>query len=411
MSSKESIDTLVSQVFTPASPVREADLFAGRIDQIRKVVDAINQHGQHAVIFGERGVGKTSLSNILATRLRAGGTDVLAPKVTCESSDTYASLWRKVLSEIDLIKKRSVIGFQMSVFEETKTAAEVVGENPTPDDIRRILTLLGSDRLLYVVVDEFDRMTDVVAKRAIADTIKAFSDHATPATIIVVGVSDSINSLIDEHESIERCLVQIQMPRMSPDESAEILTTGARRLGIVFSTDAVFQIVGLSQGLPHYTHLLALHAVRACIDDNAEEILPAHVETAIQKSVQNAQQSLRSSYYKAVTSPRKDALHGQVLLACALAKPDQFGYFTASDVRGPLNRITAKTYNFDGYAKHLREFCDEDRGNVLMRTGVKHKFRFRFHNPLMQPLVIMQGLVDKRIESDTLEKILMDRGD
>src|ERR1700675_1362417 len=107
MSDKKALlDFRVSQVFTPASPVREADLFAGRIDQIRKVVDAINQPGQHAIIFGERGVGKTSLSNILATKLRSAGSAVgiLAPKVTCESSDTYVSLWRKVLSEIDLIK-------------------------------------------------------------------------------------------------------------------------------------------------------------------------------------------------------------------------------------------------------------------------------------------------------------------
>lgn len=407
-----SLDVLVSQVFTPASPVREADLFAGRIDQIRKVVDAINQVGQHAVIFGERGVGKTSLSNILATKLSAGGTEVLAPKVTCESQDNYASLWRKVLSEIDLIAKRSTIGFQMSVFEETKTAAEVVGDNPSPDDIRRLLTLLGGDRLLYIVIDEFDRITDQMTKRALADTIKAFSDHAVPTTIIVVGVSDSIDTLIEEHESIERCLVQIPMPRMSQDESSQILSTGSKRLGLVFTPDAIDRIVGLSQGLPHYTHLLALHAVRAFIDapTTSLEVHSTHIDTAIKKSVENAQQSLKSIYYKAVTSPRKDALHGYVLLACALATPDQFGYFTAGDVRLPLNKITGKAYDFAGYAKHLREFCAEERGDILLRTGVKHRYRFRFRNPLMQPLVIMQGLVDRRVSAATLEEILLERG-
>ena len=412
MSDKQrKLDTQVSQVFTPASPVREADLFAGRIEQIRKVVDAINQQGQHAVIFGERGVGKTSLSNILATRLRADGTEVLAPKITCESSDTYATLWRKVLSEIDLIKKKSLIGFQMSVFEETKTAADVVGDNPTPDDIRRLLTLLGGDRLLYVVIDEFDRISDVSTKRALADTIKAFSDHAVPTTIVVVGVSDTIDALIQEHESIERCLVQIPMPRMSPDESSQILTTGAKKLGIVFSPDSIREIVGLSQGLPHYTHLLALHSVRACIDSNDSEVLPTHVETAIHKAVEDAQQSLKSTYYRAVTSPRKDALYGHVLLACALAEPDQFGYFTAGDVRDPLSRITGKKYDFDGYAKHMREFCTSiERGEVLLRTGVKHKYRFRFRNPLMQPLVIMQGLVDRRIDRAKLEEVIGHRG-
>lgn len=408
---RSDVDVLVSQVFTPASPVREVDLFAGRRDQIRKAMDAINQQGQHAVIFGERGVGKTSLANFLATRLRDAGTgsEVLAPKINCDSSDTYVSLWRKVLSEIDLIKKKSVIGFQMSVFEETKTAADVVGDAPTPDDIRRIVTLLGSDRILIVVIDEFDRLTDPTAKRALADTIKSFSDHAVPATIIVVGVSDSVDALIEEHESIERCLAQIPMPRMSPDEIAQILATGGRRLKTAFSPAATEQIVGLSQGLPHYTHMLALYSVRASIDRESDEVISADVDEAIKKSVENAQQSLKSTYYRAVTSPRKDAIHEHVLLACALAKPDQFGYFTAGDVRGPLNRVTQRSYGFGAYAKHLREFCSEARGKILFRTGVKHKFRFRFRNPLMQPLVIMQGLVDKRIDNRTLEQILRDQ--
>ncbi len=292
--------------------------------------------------------------------------DILAPKVTCESSDTYITLWKKVLSEIDLIKKRSVIGFQMTVFEETKTAAEVVGEDPTPDDIRRLLTLVGGDRLLYIVIDEFDRIVDSATKRALADTIKAFSDHAVPTTIIVVGVSDSIDALIEEHESIERCLVQIPMPRMSLDESAQILTTGGKKLGIVFSPAAIDQIVGLSQGLPHYTHLLALHAVRACIDNNDLEVSAEHVDAAIQKAVDDAQQSLKAAYYKAVSSPRKDALHGYVLLACALAEPDQFGYFAAGDVRDPLNRITGSITSMPVTPSTCGNSANPERGEVLL---------------------------------------------
>src|SRR5665213_2339923 len=234
-------------------------------------------------------------------------------------------------------------------------------------------------------------------------SIRASTLSDTPTTIIVVGVSDSVDALIEQHESIERCLVQIPMPRMSQDESAQILTAGGKKLGIVFSPDAIDQIVGLSQGFPHYTHLLALHSVRACIDHDDSEVLPYHVDLAIRKAVEDAQQSLKSAYYKAVSSPRKDALHAYVLLACALAEPDLFGYFAAGDVRDPLDRITGKPHDFGAYAKHLRDFCGDDRGEVLLRTGVPHKYRFRFRNPLMQPLVIMQGLLDKRIDRTKVE--------
>ena len=57
----------VSKVFTPGAPVSENDLFAGRRGEINKVFDAINQVGQHAVIYGDSGVGKTSLAKILAS--------------------------------------------------------------------------------------------------------------------------------------------------------------------------------------------------------------------------------------------------------------------------------------------------------------------------------------------------------
>ena len=60
----------IGQLFTPATPINKRDLFAGRLEQAGKVVDVICQRGQHAIVYGERGVGKTSMSNVLASFLR-----------------------------------------------------------------------------------------------------------------------------------------------------------------------------------------------------------------------------------------------------------------------------------------------------------------------------------------------------
>jgi replication-associated recombination protein RarA len=62
--------------FTPNVPVSENDLFAARIEEVRRVCDAINQRGQHAVVYGERGVGKTSLANILQFRIKSASRDI-----------------------------------------------------------------------------------------------------------------------------------------------------------------------------------------------------------------------------------------------------------------------------------------------------------------------------------------------
>ncbi len=75
----------VGRVFSPAAPIDERALFAGRRRQLRAVIDAISQRGQHAIIYGERGVGKTSLGNVLSEFLTGAQRLVLAPRINCDS--------------------------------------------------------------------------------------------------------------------------------------------------------------------------------------------------------------------------------------------------------------------------------------------------------------------------------------
>lgn len=393
------------QIFTPSIPVGDKDTFAGREAEIIRAVDAINQRGRHAVIYGERGVGKTSLANILATKLRST-VPIIAPRVNCDSTDTFSRLWKKVFAEVDLLKKkRQAPGFQLTIYEETVAASEVVGDEITPGDIRRLLVLLGTDKMVILIFDEFDRLDDLGARRAMADTIKALADHDVEATIVLVGVADSVEELIAEHKSIERGIEQIKMPRMNRDEVIELLSKGLSRLQMTITAQAQRRIVLLCQGLPHYAHLLALQATRTALAERSMAVEERHVSRAIQRAFEASQQSLQSDLKKATTSPQKGKhLYSEVLLACALAKADQFGFFYAADVKEPLTRIMKKPYFEPSFVKHLKDFCEPSRGPVLQRVGVKHKFQYRFVNPLMQPLVIMKGVVDKRISEATLEE-------
>jgi Cdc6-like AAA superfamily ATPase len=401
----QDIALLAGTVFTPTIPVSEHSIFAGRTDEIRRVLDVINQRGRHAVIYGERGVGKTSLANIISTKIRSG-REVVAPRVNCDGTDSFTTLWKKIFSEVDLLKKkRQAPGFQMSVFEETVKAADVVGGNVTPDEVRRLLTLLGEEKLIILIFDEFDRIQDLDTRRAMADTIKALSDHDVEATIIIVGVGDSVDEIIAEHRSIERALDQIQMPRMRREEVFELLRNGVGRLTMGITHQAQLRIALLSQGLPHYAHLLALHAVRTALDSGTATVEVKHVTAAIGKAVAGSQRSLLSDLQKATTSPQKGKhWYSEVLLACALAKTDEFGFFYAADVRGPLSMIMRKSVDIPSFAKHLNDFCHTNKGPVLQKLGVRHKFRYRFINPLLQPLVIMKGIVDRRISEEALDE-------
>src|SRR5438876_8317995 len=106
----------VGGVFTPATPVNEEALFAGRWKQVTKVIDAINQPGQHAIIYGERGVGKTSLANVLSSKLVSrSGVQALAPRINCTVNDTFSGLWRSVLSQITFAINQPSAGFKSEI--------------------------------------------------------------------------------------------------------------------------------------------------------------------------------------------------------------------------------------------------------------------------------------------------------
>ena len=274
----------------------------------------------------------------------------------------------------------------------------------TSNRVRRVLSSLSKGTLLAIILDEFDRLHDAQARSMFADTVKMLSDHAVPATLIIVGVADTVDGLLTEHQSIERALVQIHMPRMSNEELGEIIDKGLSKLAMKIDPAVKERITLLSRGLPHYTHALTLHAVRTALDGGRRTIEMRHLDKAIHKALDEAQQSTKGAYHKAVMSQRKDNLYTEVLLACALAETDEMGYFAPASLREPMRRIMERPYEIANYIQHLNSFCKEERGRILECTGMPRRYRYRFRNPLMQPFVTLQGFASGLLDRSLLEE-------
>ncbi|MGB9303997.1 MAG: AAA family ATPase, partial [Mycobacterium sp.] len=150
----------LNKVFTPSTPVNSRSAFSGRIDQIMQITSAVVQPGRHVILYGERGVGKTSLANILSDLLvrTEDAYRNFAVRVNCSVSDDFRSIWTKIFFELDINFK--------SYYPDYET--------PNPDQVRRILSLV--DPYMVIVIDEYDRVDDDEALSLMADTIKALSD-------------------------------------------------------------------------------------------------------------------------------------------------------------------------------------------------------------------------------------------
>ncbi|WP_054657241.1 hypothetical protein, partial [Stenotrophomonas pictorum] len=266
-----------------------------------------------------------------------------------------------------------------------------------PDDVRRVLAQLSAVRPVLIVLDEFDRIESKSVQALVADTIKGLSDFGVSASILLIGVAESISELIEGHLSIERALVQIPMPRMTDAEIDQIFDKGMARLGMAIEDSAKAHMRNLSQGLPYIAHLLALNATKTAVFDNSPLVRRAHADEGILKSLDQWQESIKTAYYVAIKSQQPGNIYKQVLLACAIAEVDEMGYFTAAAVRAPVTAIAKRPLDIPNYARHLKEFSEEGRGPVITRIGTERKFRYRFVNPLMRPYVIMRGHAEKLI--------------
>ncbi|MEX2646154.1 MAG: ATP-binding protein [Gaiellaceae bacterium] len=370
----------MAQAFTPGAPIDRLSLFAGRLLQVQDVVSAVSQKGQHVGLYGERGVGKTSLANVLHEFFAAPDLPQFQSAfVNCNSDDTYDSIWRNVFRELEL----------------------EAGSTLSPEDVRYEIERLGTPAL--VVIDELDRLQDDDALTLLADTIKTLSHHTVASTIVLVGVARSIGDLIGEHESIVRNLVQVQIPRMTQKELREIVEKGCASAELTAGPEAVDKITLLSEGLPHYTHLLALYSAQRVVQDDRTEITLADVNAAIPQAVER--HTIQSDYLRATRSTQPDALYRQVLLACALARKNQLGYFPAGAIRDPLAVIAGRRIEIPQFARHLKQFLQPERGSVLHREGESRHFFYRFTDPILQPYVILTGLADGLISDAQLIQI------
>lgn len=410
------IAILAGQVFQPRTPISTRELFAGRWEQMTAVADAVGQTGLHVVIYGERGVGKTSLANVIRPVLHVfdsppgsaqhGSSEGrLVVKVNANAKDTFGLIWRRALDEISIAQERPVLGFMRAKPESDAVPLRQAWGLPEVmqiDDVRRVLGVLRDSVFIF---DEFDR-TRPDAASEFTDLIKALSDFQMPVTIVLVGVADTIDGLVRQHASIGRALVQIHMPRMRLGELSDILGKAEEKLSVRFESRAKNRIVRMSLGLPHYTHLVGLAAVRKACQRQSRDIRVEDVNGAMEEASRQAEQSLISEYATATRSAHREALYTHVLLACAIAastKTDDLGYFQASSVVEPLEAVLKKRVEISVFNRHLAEFCGTKRVAVLQRTGQERAFRYRFRNPLLPPYVILKGLASTFLTMEQLD--------
>lgn len=375
---------MLEKVFSPTAPIKEETFFSGRIGQLTRIAEAINQEGQHAIVYGERGVGKTSLANIMTSRL----TNIFPVKITCNRKDTFSSLWLKILKKIPHAITTAGVGFKPIERHETVSLDNLIDFESTnlQTELEALLSEYAPSKFLFIF-DEFDNIIDQSTRESFADLIKSFSDNVTNTTIVLVGIADTIETLIGSHQSLERCLKQVRMPRMSDPESEHIIETGLSSLNIKISKEVKSKIVDFSSGFPHYVHLICKYGAKEVIINDHSRFTDQYLSTAIHKGIDNTNEQLISAYRKAIVGSSNTLKWQNVLFACASSSIDEFNCFSISDIVEQYNLITGMNLKAGSIAYNLKQICQEERGAILDKIDKGLNTRYRFSNPMMRAFI------------------------
>ena len=93
-------------------------------------------------MYGERGVGKTSLVNILSIVYRSPLRDTIYVRVNAAPNDSFSSLWRNVFKRLSYKADDGT----------TKRIADSYPEGLTPDDVQMELESV-SNKSAVIVLD------------------------------------------------------------------------------------------------------------------------------------------------------------------------------------------------------------------------------------------------------------------
>lgn len=395
----------VRTVFTPHQPIHSTDLFFGRTREVKAIIEHLNTPGQHALLFGDRGVGKSSLANItsvlLLNNLAKGGFF----QKRCDSTDTFTSIIAEPLYSlgIDLGIVESerckieggkadvgIPGFGGGVHTTTQNKSRSQGSLSDAQSPGWVAKQLQNTSGL-LLVDELDALRDTGDRHKMAELIKQLSDSASPFKIFLVGIAETGSDLTAGHPSVDRCLRETRLNRMSSTELRQILEEGEKKLNLHFTPQAKTRIINVSSGYPHFTHLLALKAAEDAIAENRKEINVTNVEAATRRAVEDSEGRLKRVYDEACRSYGTDE-YRHIIMAAAMIEGDQFN---AAQLRKKYHEVWERAIQQTSLNNYFNRLVSEGDRTILRRLA---KGVYRFNDPRMASFVRIANMTENNAE-------------
>jgi hypothetical protein len=323
----------LAEAFTPTRPQfagearmgaqRAARRLIGREAELARILRALREDHAHVVLYGGRGQGKTSLANAVAAEARETG--LALARCVCSASSDFDSVLRSLARNLPPAR----IGLPVPAEADTSGCADLLPPTPLqPGDAFALVPRMKDTRLV-LLVDEFDRITDRATLAAFADTIKQISDRGAAISFLLIGVSDILEQLVEQHPSIQRCVAAVPLRLLTKADVEELVLRGGQAAGMQFPQAVRAAIATLSRGLPYIAQLLALRAAQSAADQGRSAVGGSDLAAAIAAAVEETDARI-VLLHDTLTQAGRDGAVLALLRAAAGGRCDAFGRFHAA---------------------------------------------------------------------------------
>jgi len=381
-------------IFVPGAPVLNQDFLFGREQELKDVTRYIRRPGNHPIIIGHRGVGKTTLAIQAAFENKI---DFVL--VTCNPSMTFGGLSLAILRELDYDTSQfeSTVESESSV--QTSAKPLRIGVEGTlkrkkiiksldiaakPIDPWTLFTLIKKIKeKVAIIIDEYDAIASRKKEvhSGIASTMKTLADHSyeCKSRILVVGIAQSASDLLGRHESIERSAREIYLRPLRDEDIFAFLSEAEEQLKFTFSPDVKGHLVWDAMGYPYFIHLIGLECLDALVkrDKNARRVEYRDYVKAKFTAVNKAFRSQLRKYKKGV----KETTHIEHMVISELVRHDD---------HRPLARVNLRN---NLVKSHTLEVAEIDHALLTLQQDRKLVYisrtddTVRFSEPLMAPFL------------------------
>jgi Cdc6-like AAA superfamily ATPase len=436
----------VFEAFNPKQPISDAQMLAGRKSELKICIEKLLSRGGHVLLYGDRGVGKSSIAYVLCALFPqlSGKREYAQIEVRCYTQDTIKTIFAKPLRaagvDPNILESASQnseqkdwgiegnLKIEAGVFigkAEAETGSHYRQENTRTTSTKNIgnhelatnpawIAEVLSERPFIMLIDEMDQIRDVSVKHQIATIIKHVSDNPRAKfKFVLAGIAQNAAELTAGHPSVQRCLAEIPISRLSRDHILEIFHKGAAKITIEtdeglrplrFSNDVASDLAKKSHGYPYFAHLIGQGAALLAIE-RRDAFVDEQVELngAVEYACTAADEDLRRSLDFALDKDERGRFR-RLLIAAAEKDSVSFSYQEWTDAYTQrwgeeLSAIAPYQQRLVADPEEIDDWGKERNGAKPILTRIKGG-AYRFTDPRMASFIrlALSGAVNRFAE-------------